>query len=325
MASYSISSGVDSITVVFSGVGGYYYRVFCYANGNTSGPDLGGGWTYSSTYTATKVISGLSTGTQYLLSIYIANSSSGANANQLGKEYVTPSAPSVTAYYDTGGITQTSFTFNVYGVAGAASYWKYFRAFVSLNGVQVYSSSWTQYTSNFSVTASGLNAGTTYTISVYTATSSSGANATALSGPSSVTTSKNQIALWSWSASNGSATNYQTQAAYTAISNNGKMTNFSYLVWNDLCAKVNECIAAAGSTWWTNMGPSASATPSYDSTLMSSSDKTLTAARFNALRGNVSGRVSTGINPVSPGEKVYGSYFATLVDSLNSWIANLNG
>lgn len=129
---------------------------------------------------------------------------------------------------------------------------------------------------------------------------------------------------WSWSASNGFATAAQTQLAYNAIIGKGAISNFSYLVWNDLCDKVQECITREGGSWLTVCGLNGSYTPTYANAKMSSTDKTLTAARFNAVRGNIGSRVSTGISPVVTGDKVLGSYFTACTTALNTWINQLN-
>lgn len=134
-----------------------------------------------------------------------------------------------------------------------------------------------------------------------------------------VTTSK-----WSWSASNGSANAAQTQLAYNAIIGKGAISNFSYLVWNDLCNKVQECITRAGSSWLTTCGLNGAATPTHADAKMSATDKTLTAARFNAVRGNINSRVSTGVSPVVAGDMVLGSYFTNCTTALNTWIGTLN-
>lgn len=133
------------------------------------------------------------------------------------------------------------------------------------------------------------------------------------------------IAPWSWSAVNGQwATAYQTQLAYSAASGKGKVSDFSWRVWNDLCDKVQECLTRAGESWYTYHGPNGSYTPTHAAAKMSETDKTLTAARFNAVRGNIGSHVATGISPVNTGDKVLGSYFLTLVNSINSWISSLN-
>ena len=123
------------------------------------------------------------------------------------------------------------------------------------------------------------------------------------------------VDLWSWSASNGSATATQTSAAHTAVTSNGEVSNFSYLVWNDLVDKIYEAITADDGSWNTKFA-------SYSATRMSSSDKTLTATRFNSARYNVGLHYSTGINDVSTGDTVLGEYFTTITSSLNSYISS---
>lgn len=124
------------------------------------------------------------------------------------------------------------------------------------------------------------------------------------------------VKLWNWSSSNGDATATQTQAARTAIRTQGAISDFSYLVWNDLVSKVKETLTAVGSSWNT-------AYLSFSDTKMSSSDKTLTAARFNSVRYNID-RIGTSADTelelVEPGDKVLGSYFTTLTTALNAGI-----
>lgn len=124
------------------------------------------------------------------------------------------------------------------------------------------------------------------------------------------------IDKWSWTGSNGSASASQTQAAYSAITNMGKLSDFSYLVWNDMVDKVMEILDAAGESWNTLRA-------SYTSTRMSSSDKILTATRFNSLRYNIGLHYSTGITDFSKGDIIYGQYFVTLANCINGWIDSL--
>lgn len=119
---------------------------------------------------------------------------------------------------------------------------------------------------------------------------------------------------WSWSSSNGTATSSQTSKALSAVKNKGSLLNFSYLVWNDLVDKVKEVQEAKGKSWMTKYA-------SYGATKMSSSDKQLTATRFNSLRYNIGYYYSTGIPEVSKGDIVYGYYFTTLANCINQWIA----
>lgn len=129
------------------------------------------------------------------------------------------------------------------------------------------------------------------------------------------------VDYWDWSVSNGSANANQTQAAYSAVANNGETSEFSYLVWNDMCAKVKEVRdAVSGIGSWDTGG---SGGLSYNNTLMTSSDKVLTADRFNTLRYNIGSQYSTGISEVYTGDVVYGSYFITLMEKVNEWIDTL--
>lgn len=161
-----------------------------------------------------------------------------------------------------------------------------------------------------SFTFSGLSSGTEYNIDV-SITAPGWSRVVELS--TSATTDEPEIEPWSWSKSNGSASASQTSAAYSAINNRGKVSSFSYLVWNDMVNKVKEICDAKGWGWNSNFA-------SYSETLMNSWDKTLTATRFNSLRYNIGIHYSTGINTVYRGDTVYGWYFTTLADCMNAMI-----
>ena len=127
------------------------------------------------------------------------------------------------------------------------------------------------------------------------------------------------VKKWSWSDSNGTASAAETVGAKTAIDSFGLLSEFSHKVWNDMIDKVSEIISLENDVWYDN----------YDSvanTRMTSSDKVLTAQRFNSLRFNIGAREnapSTGITDRVAGDTVYGSYFTTLTDCINGWIDNL--
>ena len=126
------------------------------------------------------------------------------------------------------------------------------------------------------------------------------------------------IEKWSWNSSNGRATASQTYAAYRAVLNHGKVSNFSYLVWNDMCSKVYAVRTAVGGigSWDTAYG-------SYSAAQMSASDRKLTARRFNNLKNQIGSQIGTGISDVSKGDTVKGSYFITIADRINNWIDRL--
>ena len=119
-----------------------------------------------------------------------------------------------------------------------------------------------------------------------------------------------------WNQSNGSASAQATQTAYSVVSGNGYVDDFSYLVWNDIVDKVKEVLDESGFYWDT-------AYATYENTKMSAVDKTLTAARFNSARYNVGIHCATGIDEKHSDDTAYGSYILTLVSKLNEWIDTL--
>jgi hypothetical protein len=126
------------------------------------------------------------------------------------------------------------------------------------------------------------------------------------------------VAVWDWAISNGSASAEQTQTASNATASKGYVRDFSYLVWNDMVDKAKEILDAIGETWDSGYA-------SYEATRMTSSDRKLTAKRFNSLRYNIGSRYSTGIAEVEKGDIVYGSYFRTLASKMTFWIYELQG
>lgn len=163
---------------------------------------------------------------------------------------------------------------------------------------------------NFSFTYN-VTAGTTYYLWVrYYSTSASGYIDLYIDPPEALPT----VDAWSWTTSNGNASSTLTRNAYNAVVNRTAVTNFSYLVWNDMVDKVKEILDALGGSWDSSYA-------TYANTKLSSSNKTLTAVKFNSLRYNIGSRYSTGISEVSPGDEVLGSYFTTLASCINNWIA----
>ena len=125
------------------------------------------------------------------------------------------------------------------------------------------------------------------------------------------------IDKWSWTSSNGSATDEETQAAYYAIMKKGLTSKFSHRVWNDMVNKVKAVLDRIGNPWNATYA-------THADTLMSDSDTVLTATRFNSLRHVIGIYYSTGISEVAKGDPVLGSYFIILAKSLNGWIDNVN-
>lgn len=86
--------------------------------------------------------------------------------------------------------------------------------------------------------------------------------------------------LFSWTASNGSATDDQTAVAGQALGNEGKCILFSYLVWNDMVDTLRKLQTALSIPWDEEYA-------SYENTRMTKADSSLTAARFNSFRYNL--------------------------------------
>lgn len=171
-----------------------------------------------------------------------------------------------------------------------------------------------------------LSAGTSYNIKVSVFKVVSGQDDEWLTNiEDSFQTEEIPVLPWTWDDCQtiegdvGEASDLETMSAYSAITKQMETTEFSYKVWDDLCAKTREVRTARGSSSWR------SDFLSYSDTLMSSSDKILTAERFNSLRINIGSMqdVSSIPYPVVKGGEVYGSYFTTLTNALNDEIANL--
>lgn len=171
----------------------------------------------------------------------------------------------------------------------------------------------TSYSRETSKTYAGLSPNTTYRVYLSWSTSTTGEGNYTYQF---VTTAAISIALWDWSTSNGTASKSETIAAYDVINNPDSSRNvahFSHKVWNDMVNKTLEAWKESGESWNTKY-------LTAEQTLMTQSDRTLTAARFNSLRHNIGINQSTGINEVAPGDTVYGWYFERLTNRLNEWI-----
>lgn len=92
-----------------------------------------------------------------------------------------------------------------------------------------------------------------------------------------------QLSPWSWYDSNHSASLEDTYQAYTAVGGrtNQPTTNFKYTVWNDMVYKAKEQRDAVLLDWDGKY-------LSYEETLMTPSDKAMTAARYNSVITNLS-------------------------------------
>lgn len=146
------------------------------------------------------------------------------------------------------------------------------------------------------------------------------------------------IKKWSWITSNGSASLSVTTAARNAVQKQESTRNFSHLVWDDMVDKVQALISKTTKVWDTNY-----ATYSNTKAITNANGEyELTAVMFNSLRNNLelvglkvgltkipsttdhdNAPSGTIPHPVMSGKKVFGHYFLTLTDYMNSCIDKL--
>lgn len=190
----------------------------------------------------------------------------------------------------------------------------------------------TSYSTATSKTYSGLAPGTTYI--VYMSYSRSTTGEGNYDSDSITTDEVSGVTPWSWNASNGTASAVQTHTAYIAVSNYGPISDFSYLVWNDMVSKVAEMRNRANQKPVWNTKYLTQANTSMSNT---ESGRTMTAARYNSLRYNIG--LYYGFNEVPsgelidldsvtkekiPGDPVIGSDFIDLMTCLNYAIDRAN-
>ena len=256
--------------------------------------------------TVTKTVSydGLEPGTTYTCEVILYNAS-----GQVAKDSTTITTDSSlnppTDYGDlvVSDIGITTATIDMDPIRGADAYKISYRK-ASTTKDTIIRTIYTTYT------LTGLSPDTDYVVN-YRGTNADG------DGPLMPTgvrfTTKASVTPWDWNRSNGSATATQTQTAYGTVTSRGPLSDFSYKVWNDLCSKTLEVMTSRNLSWVNTYG-------SYAETKMSSSDKRMTARRFNALRWNLGQMVSTGTPEVASGDIIMGRYFTQFATAINNSI-----
>lgn len=109
----------------------------------------------------------------------------------------------------------------------------------------------------------------------------------------------------------------------TSISKGVAVSKVSYKEWNSLISKIDELLDTGHYGSWLTKS-SEGATLSMSASKMTSSDKKLTADRFNSVRYNIGAHRGTGISKVSSGDIVYADYFDSLETAINKWINEYN-
>lgn len=93
-------------------------------------------------------------------------------------------------------------------------------------------------------------------------------------------TIEDPLKLWSWTESNGTATDEETLTAYTALTSRGMTVDFRRAAWNDLVSTELDVVELLGQSWWTSYS-------TYEDMLLTDADNALTADRFNAFVQNL--------------------------------------
>lgn len=323
----------NAISTTFTYDSNYpYYRVRWKPASSSS-------WTYnSSSYSSyssstTYTITGLSASTAYDIEILVATDSSGSNATTISMDSSVTTLPQPAANINITTIGETS----VSGTITIDSNYSYIQTKykkVSDSTYTYYPSTLTQRTeSSWAFTITGLQEDTDYSLNgLVSATGDTSYSYNILSSDISFhTLAPVTIEPWSWTSANSSnnpshtaeATASQTTAARDACQNKTAISNFKYQVWNDLVYKVSEARVVGGHSFWdTNYATMAN-------TLMTSSDKVLTAVRYNSLLYNISSIYSVPsaniIPTVSTGDPVNGTiHFLNFVTFyLNAYINTL--
>lgn len=256
------------------------------------------------TTTLNNTIQDLLPGTTYTINYYGQNSDGTGPYMPVGVTVTTLSPPTTYGSLTVTNITSNSITVQLSRISGATSYLIAYRPSSSSSQQEVRSTSTTY-------TITGLQPKTLYYLN-YRGENSDG---TGPYMPSSVTaTTLGSVAAWDWNASNGSATAQATRAAYQAITNKGKLSDFSYLVWNDMVSKTKQILDSRSVAWNSDYGTTSES-------MMTTSDKKITARRFNAVWWNLSHLVTvSGAHKMSPGDRIYGAYFTALTTAMNKSI-----
>ena len=328
MASYSVSSTTStSATIALSGLNSAYTdkKFTCRLYGSeVDSFSATAGTTYSYTYT------GLTAGTAYTFSISVEywvpgigyasdadivgsfTTDSGSGGGGGGSD---PDPPSPTYYPDYDYVyDDTSVTIYVYDASGY-----YLRYYLRLpNGTVIYDTdNYGRSRLEYEKTITGLTPNTTYILNVgYSEYSTGGVD---WIGASTFTTDAAaiNIATWDWNASNGYASANQTRTAYNAVTGQGYLSDFSYLVWNDIVDKVKEILDAIGEPW-------EAVYLSYSNTRMNSSDKAMTAARYNSVVYQIWNYYGGTFLSATQGGTIYGSLFTDLTARINAWIVAIS-
>lgn len=215
------------------------------------------------------------------------------------------------ASFRLSNITQTSVTVTI-TPDSSIEYYRVFCRYADDENDTSYDEEGIYTTSTYQCIIPDLDPETDYLVNVGTSTTG-GQPWTWLGAKAFTTKAEVSVEEWSWNISNGLASAAQTQLAYAAITGQGGLEDFSYLVWNDIVNKTYEVVTDRGGSWNTTYGTLAE-------TRMTAADKQMTAKRFNAVVWNLAQYVTPLVTRKAKGDAMLGEYFTLLTDSINNTI-----
>lgn len=243
--------------------------------------------TFTVTTTGTTyIVTGLQKGVTYYLSV--------RGENQYGNSAYTTESTATTAPHtptiSNSAVTDTSISISIGSMTGN---WDHVRVYRYTSGGSLID--YRDIPNGSTITAwSGLPTGTTYKFNAKSRfyINDVWLESVDFSNELTITTSVRPN-NWEW-----------ITTELNAFNNNGAITALTWTRWNDFIDRINEFRVYKG------LGTIGGK--------MSSSDKVLTATRFNTVRQTIGEMYATGITNRVPGDLVLGNYFIILKNSLNS-------
>ena len=143
------------------------------------------------------------------------------------------------------------------------------------------------------------------------------------------------ITPWSWTASNGTATTFQTMAAKSALDTKGQTKDFSFKVWDDLINKIAEARQETGQIWLPTYGTKPSSligvrygslmADKFNAAILNIAYPLWSWERFAAIEGYLGRLQVKGVSTMGANaDTVYAAYMLELSRKLNLMIGIYN-
>lgn len=241
------------------------------------------------------IVSPLSIGITHTFKVRAGNNNGWSDYSAENQGTTAPQTPSI---YSTN-VTNNSIRINLNSIVGDWSYVEIYRSnnVGTLLGTATINKSGQQYV-DYNITAD-----TKFTARAFLTIGSTSIRSVYISNEISFTAVTKPTA-WTWSTDE-----------LNAFNNKGATSTLTYDKWNSFIDKIIEfrnyknmptTVVINGTTY------------NITTAQMASSNKTLTALRFNIARQAIGEMYATGVLSVSKGDTVFGSYFIIIASSLNS-------